>query len=158
MTVTLDASDYIKSTRTSNLVFLNNQLILAIWSKLFFMNLLMLLLLIEIMTCFLDRPLVVIWIHSLGLGEPEMILWIQLTFWVFNIEKVFLILMTSKVLFANLDVCALDCFEACAYDLLVLLKLSSDLLFLKYLEIWLTSFYDLAGCQVRFILEWKSAE
>jgi len=43
--------------------------------------------------------------------------------------------MTSKVLFANLDVCALDCFEACAYDLLVLLKLSSDLLFLKYLEI-----------------------
>ena len=145
MTVTLDASDCIKSTRTSNLAFLNNQLILATWSELFFMNLLMLLLLIEIMTCFLDGPLVVIWICSLGLEELETILWIWLTFWVFNVGKMSLILMTSVVLFASLDVCTLNCFEACAYDLLVLLGPSTGLLFLKYLEIWLISFYNLAG-------------
>ena len=83
------------------------------------MNLLMLLLLIGIMTCFLDRLLVVIWICSLGLEELEMILWIWLTFWVFNVGKVSLILMTFIVLFASLDVCTLNCFEACTYDLLV---------------------------------------
>ena len=53
--------------------------------------------------------------------------------------------MTSEVLLANFDVCALDCFEAYAYDLLELLEPLSDLLFLKYLEIQLTSFCNLAG-------------
>ena len=56
-----------------------------------------------------------------------------------------LILMTSVVLFASLDICALNCFEACAYNLLVLLGPSTGLLFLKYLKIRLTSFCNLAG-------------
>jgi len=56
-----------------------------------------------------------------------------------------LILMTSVVLFASLDVCTLNCFEAYTYNFLVLLKLSMDLLFLKYLEIQLTSFCNLGG-------------
>jgi len=55
-----------------------------------------------------------------------------------------LILMTSKVLLAYLDVCVLDCFEACIYNLLELLEPLSGLLFLKYLEFQLTSFCDLA--------------
>jgi len=59
--------------------------------------------------------------------------------------KVSLILMTSKVLLANLDVYVLDFFEACVYDLLELLGPSSGLLFLKYLAIQLTSFCNLAG-------------
>ena len=140
----LDTSDQIKLTRISNLVFFNNQLILVIWSELFFMNLLILSLLIGIMTCFLDRPLVVIWICSLGLEDLVMILWIWSTFWAFNAGKMSLILMTSKVLLADLDVCALYCFEACTYNLLELLKPLLNLLFLKYLEIWLTSFCNLA--------------
>jgi len=53
--------------------------------------------------------------------------------------------MTSVVLFASLDVCALNCFEAYTYNLLVLLELLVGLLFLKYLEIRLTSFCNLAG-------------
>lgn len=60
-------------------------------------------------------------------------------------EKVSLISMTSEVLLADLDVCVLDCFEAYAYDLLELLGPLSDLLVLKYLEIQLTSFCNLAG-------------
>ena len=62
-----------------------------------------------------------------------------------------MILMISEVLFANLDICTLDSFEACTYNLLVLGP-SSGLLFLKYLEIQLTSFCDLAGIRGSILL------
>ena len=141
----LNISDQIKSTRISDLAFFNNWLILVTWSELFFMNLLMLLLPIGIMTCLLDGPLVVIWIRSLGLEDLVTILWIWLIFSVFNMGKVSLILITSKVLLANLDVYVLNFFEVCVYDLLELLGSLLGLLFLKYLVIQLTSFCNLAG-------------
>ena len=48
-----------------------------------------------------------------------------------------MILITSEVLFAY--------FDTCAYDLLGMVGLLMGLMFLKYLEIWLISFCNLAG-------------
>ena len=55
-------SDLMKSTTTSSLTFLRSLLILATWNTEFLMNELLLSLLIEMITCFLDGPFVVIWI------------------------------------------------------------------------------------------------
>ena len=118
----LELSAWMKLTRTSDLVFHSKQLMLAIWSELFSMNFFMLLLLIGIITCFWEGPLVVIWMRGLGLGVLLMI------FWVLRAENVSLILMISLTLVFGLRACICD---------LVLVDL-------KYLEIWLTSFFNLA--------------
>ena len=130
-------SKQMKSTKTSDFEFLKDWLMLATWSKLFFMNLLMLSLLIGMIICFLDKPLVVIWMHSLEFVLLLMILWIWLIFWALRAGKVSLILITLDIL--------LVCLDACAYNFLGWLDLLTGLVFLKYLEIWLISFCDLAG-------------
>jgi len=71
---------------------------LDMWSKEFLINASTLSLLIGIMTCFLDGPLVVIWILGFGLDDPLMILLTWSIFSAFRVGKVFLILRTSAVL------------------------------------------------------------
>ena len=66
--------DLMKSTTMSNLAFLKSLLILATWNAEFLMNELLLLLLMEMIICFLDGPFVVIWIWGLGFGLPVMML------------------------------------------------------------------------------------
>ena len=56
-----------KSTRISDFVFLRDLLMLVMCNEEFFMKLEMLSLLIEMMTCFLEGPFVVIWMQGLGL-------------------------------------------------------------------------------------------
>ena len=98
-------------------------------------------LLIGMITCFLDGPLVVIWILGFGLDNPLTMLLIWSIFSTLRVGNVFLILRTSAVLTVG--------FEAWAYDLLgfdLSLDLSFEgLLFLKYFEIVLTSLAILAG-------------
>jgi len=128
-------SDWMKSTKTSDFTFFNNLFILAIWRELFFMNLVVFLLLIRMIICFLDSPLVIIWICSLALGLPLTMFWIWSIFFVLRTEKASLILMTSDVL--------VPCLEAYIYDFRGCLVILASLIFLKYLEIWLISFCDL---------------
>jgi len=52
---------------------------------------------IRMMTCFLDGPLVVIWIQGLGLGPSIMMFCIWLIFFALRAGKVSFILMTSSV-------------------------------------------------------------
>ena len=62
------------------------------------MNISMFSLLIGIITCFLNSPLVVIWILGFGLDDPLMILLTWSIFSAFRVGNVFLILKTSAVL------------------------------------------------------------
>jgi len=71
-------------------------------------NFVIFLLLIGMITCFLDGPLVVIWIYGLALGLPLTMFWIWLIFFVLRAGKVSLILMTSDVLVL--------CLEAYTYE------------------------------------------
>ena len=125
-----------KSTKTSNFAFLNVLLILATCSELFFMNFTVLSLLIGKMICFLDSSFVVIWMCGLDLGLPLTMFWIWSIFFALRARKASLILMTSDVFIL--------CLEACTYDFWVSFVTVTSLIFLKYLEIWLTSFWDLA--------------
>jgi len=61
-TIMLKGSEQMKSTKTSDLMFLKALLILDIWWLLFFINFIILFLFIRTIICFLDGPLVVIWI------------------------------------------------------------------------------------------------
>ena len=63
-------------------------------------------LLIGMMTCFLDGPFIVIWMHGFGLGPPLMIFWIWLIFLASIAENVSLILMISAVIEVGLEACA----------------------------------------------------
>ena len=56
-------SEQMKFTRTSDFTFLRDLLMLDTCTEEFFMKL-------EMMTCFLEGPFVVIWIQGLGLGLP----------------------------------------------------------------------------------------
>ena len=135
-------SDWMKSTKTSNFTFLNDLLMLVTWRELFFMNFVIFLLLIEIIVCFLDSPLVIIWIYGLVLWLPLTMFWIWSIFFTLRARKASLILMTSDMLISYLKVCVYD-----FWDYLVTL---ASLIFLKYLEIWLTSFCNLAGIGGKF--------
>ena len=53
--------------------------------------------LMGIMTCFLERPLVVIWMRSFGLGLPLMILFTWSIFFALKARKASLIFRTSEV-------------------------------------------------------------
>ena len=108
---------------------------LVMWRELFFMNLAMLSLPIKMIICFLDSPLVIIWMHSLAFGLPLTMLWIWSIFLVSRAGKFSLILITSDVLISCLEVCVCN-FGDC-------LETLTSLMFLKYLEIWLTFFCDL---------------
>ena len=136
-TIIPSGSKWIKSTRTSYFAFLSNLLILVTWSNEFFIKLEIFSLPMGMMTCFLNRPFVVIWMCGLGLELPLTILLIWLIFFALIEENVFLILMTSDIL--------MFCFEAWAYDLDVGLDLLSSFLLLKYFKIVLTSFWDFTG-------------
>jgi len=120
-------SDQMKSTKTSNFTFLNDLLMLVTWRELFFVNFVIFLLLIGMITCFLDGPLVVIWICGLALGLPLTMFWIWLIFFVLRAGKVSLILMTSDVLVL--------CLEAYTYEFWGCFMTLAGLIFLKYLEI-----------------------
>ena len=87
------------------------------------------------MICFLDGSLVIIWIHGLAFGLLLTILWIWLIFLALRAGKLSLILMTLDVL--------VPCLETCMYDLGGCLETLASLMFLKYLEIWLTFFVNL---------------
>ena len=110
---------------------------LVIWRELFFMNLAMLSLPIKMIIRLLDSPLVIIWMHSLAFGLPLTMLWIWSIFLVSRAGKFSLILITSDVLISCLEVCVCN-FGDC-------LETLTSLMFLKYLEIWLTFFCDLVG-------------
>ena len=105
------------------------------------MNEIVLLLLIETITCFLDGPFVVIWIRGLGLGLPLMMLLTLSICLAFKAGKDSLILNISEVLAV--------CLEACAYDLVGFEWLVVVLLPLKYFEIVLTLFLDFAKSRGR---------
>ena len=60
--------EQMKSTRTSNFVFLRNLLMLVMCNEEFFMKLEMLSLPMGMITCFLEGLFVVIWMQGLGLG------------------------------------------------------------------------------------------
>ena len=130
-------SECIKLTKTSDFEFLNDWLMLVMWRELFFINLAMLLLLIGIIICFLDSSLVIIWIHSLVFGLLLTILWIWSIFLASRAGKFSLILMILDVL--------IFCLETYMYNFRDCLETLTSLMFLKYLEIWLTFFCDLAG-------------
>ena len=72
------------------------------------MNFVIFLLLIGMITCFLDSLLVIIWICDLALRLLLTMFWIWLIFFVLRAGKAFLILMTSDVLVL--------CLEAYIYD------------------------------------------
>ena len=135
-TVMPKGSDWMKFTRTSDFAFLSVLLMLATCIKEFFMNFILLSLLIGIIICFLDGPFIVIWIHGFSFEVPLMILLIWSIFFVPIDGNISLILMTSDVL--------IFCFEAWVYDFGGCLLVLAGLLLLKNLEIMLTSFWDLA--------------
>ena len=130
-TIMPKGSEQMKLTKTSDLMFLKTLLIFDIWWLLSFMNFIILSPFIGIIICFLDGPLVVIWIQGLGLGLPLMIFWTWSILLTPRDSKAFFILMTSSVWLEGL--------EACAYDLLPVLLTGACFIFLKNLEIWLTS-------------------
>jgi len=70
----------------------------------FFMKEEMFLLLIGMMMCFLDGPLVVILIHGFGLFCPWTMLFTWLIFLAFKAGNVSLIFKTSEVLVEDLEV------------------------------------------------------
>ena len=141
-TMTPIRSEHMKSTKTSDFKFLNNWLMLVIWRELFFMNLAMLLLSIRMIIYFLNSPLVVIWMCSLFFGLSLTILWIWSIFLILRAGKFSLILMTLDILISYL--------ETCIYNFRGCLETLTSLMFLKYLEIWLTSFCNLVGIEMEF--------
>ena len=107
------------------------------------MNFVIFLLLIRMITYFLDGLLVIIWICSLALGMLLTMFWIWLIFFILKAGKVSLILTTSDVLVLCLEVYIYD-FWGCFVTL-------ASLIFLKYLEIWLTSFGNLTEIGGNFL-------
>ena len=116
---------------------------LATWRVEFFLKLLLLSLLIGTITCFLEGPWVIIWIHGLGFGLSLTMLLTWLIFFALRAGNTSLILRTSKVL--------ADGLVAYVYDLAGLLfpigflVLTESFLLWKYLEMTLTSLFDLTG-------------
>ena len=109
---------------------------LTTWVAEFFMKLLLFLLLIGIITCFLEGPLVVIWIRGLGFRFPLTILLIWSIFSALRVRSISLILSTSDMFTVG--------FDAWAYDMAGFLSSTDGLLFWKYFEMMFTSFFDLA--------------
>ena len=133
-----------KSTITSDLMFFNALFMLVTWTLLSFIKFFLLSLFIGTITCFLDRPFVVILIHSLGLPLPLMIFWILSILFALRDGKVSLILRTFSVLLLDL--------EAWAYNFPELVLDWEDFWVLKYLDILLTFLGDLA--EIREIIFW----
>ena len=116
---------------------------LATFSDEFFMKDATFLLLMEMMTCFLDGPFIVILIQGFCLFWPLTMLFTWSIFWAFSEGNVSLIFKTSDVF--------VKCLIAWAYDFPDLL-LDSWVLFptewflgWKYLEMTLISFFNLAS-------------
>jgi len=128
----LDWSDWIKSTKISDLAFFKILLMLETCWELSFMKLAVLFLFIGMITCFLDGPLVIIWMQGLGLSPPLITFCIWLIFFASRAGNTSFILITSSIWEVGLEVCA--------YDLRIGLTTGVGLRFLKYLEIWLTFF------------------
>ena len=114
---------------TSNLIFFNALLRLVIYTLEDSMNLALFLLLMEIITCFLEELFVVMF--NLGLGFPTLltILWILSILFVFYLGK-FSLIFRILLVFGN---------EACIYDFPISFFLVSLVFFLKILEISLIS-------------------
>jgi len=136
ITVIPKGSEWIKSTRTSDFVFLRALLMLVIWVEGFFMNLALLSLPIGMIICFLEGLFMVIWMWGLVLGVFLMMLLIWSIFFAPMKGNASLILIISDMLIFY--------FKAWVYDFGNCLELVASLLFLKYFEITLTSFWDLA--------------
>ena len=127
--------DQMKSMRTSDFAFLRDLFMLVMWMKELFMNFILFSLLMEMIICFLDGPFIVIWIQGFTFVLPLTMLLICLVLLASIVGNTSLILMTSDML--------IFCFKAWAYNFWGYLILLANLMFLKYLEIWLTSFWDL---------------
>ena len=124
-----------KLAMTSDLMFFNTLLRLAMCSLEDSINLILFLLLIGMITCFLDGLFVVIFTLGFGFPTSLMILWILLIFLTCNLENIFLIFRILLVIGT----------ETWVYNLLLSLFSISLVLFLKNLEISLTSLEYFAG-------------
>ena len=111
---------------TSNLIFFNTLLRLVICMLEDSMNLALFLLLMEIITCFLEELFVVMFNLGLGFLILLIILWILSIFCLRKFSLIFRILLV----FGN---------EACTYDFSISFFLVSLVFFLKILEISLIS-------------------
>ena len=96
-----------KSAKTSNLIFFNSLLMLAICSPEDDINLEILSLPMGIITCLLDGSLVVMLIWSFFFLGSLIVLWISLIFFEESLENKSLILKISLILVDN--VCAYNC-------------------------------------------------
>jgi len=114
---------------TSNLIFFNILLRLVICVLENSINLALFSLLIEMITCFLEKSFVLMFNLGLGFLILLMILWMLSILFICSLEKVSLI-FRFLLIFGN---------EACIYDFPMLFFSVSLILFLKNLEIFLTS-------------------
>ena len=117
-----------KLTMTSILIFFKALFMLVMWTLLFSIKFL---LFMRTMTCFLDRPLVVMLICGLSLLLPLIIHWMLSMFFTLRIGKTSLILRIFLVLLPILKVYA--------YDLSWLILAWVDIFVLKNSEILLIS-------------------
>ena len=127
--------------RISDLALWNCQLMFATWKDEFFIKESMFSLLIGIMTCFLDGPLIVICILGFGLATPLTMLFIWSIFSVLRAGNALLILKTLLMLAGALETWAyvLSFFGA------TLFVLFEGFLFWKYFDITFTFLAILTG-------------
>ena len=114
---------------TSDLIFFNILLRSVIYVLENFINLALFSLLMEMITCFLERSFVIMFNLGLDFLILLMILWMLSILFICSLEKVFLIFRVLLI-FGN---------EACIYDFPMFFFSVSLILFLKNLEIFLTS-------------------
>jgi len=120
-----------KLTMTFILMFFKALFILVMWTLLFSMKFFLLALFKRTMTCFIDRPLVVMLICGLSLPLLLIIYWMLSMFFTLRIGKTFLILRIFLVLLFILNVYT--------YDLSWLILAWVNIFVLKNFEILLIS-------------------
>ena len=94
----LAASEWMKSTIMSDLIFFRVLFIFEMWVLLSSIKFFLLSPLIGTITCFLDKPFIVILIWDFGLSLSLMIFWIFSIFFTWRDGKASFILRTSSVL------------------------------------------------------------
>jgi len=120
---------HMKLAMTSDLIFFNILLRSVIYVLENFINLALFSLLMEMITCFLERSFVIMFNLGLGFLILLMILWMLSILFICSLEKVSLIFRVLLI-FGN---------KAYIYDFPMFFFSVSLILFLKNLEIFLTS-------------------
>ena len=141
------SSTQMKSANMLDLIALRAQLILVTYEFESLINSLAISLFIGMITCFCDKPLVVMVILSLVLlFDLLMTFWTCLILLLGRFRNIFLIFNVSLTMFFRMDeLCWLDKEVVFAYNFFYW----GLEFFLKYFEISLTSFYDLARIRER---------